>query len=79
MIDSFDNLYKESNENHVFNNLMESVTSSNNILLATYRNIKENSGSVSLCIDNKNIDDLKEIPNADFIKIVQTKFSEYKL
>lgn len=77
MIDSFDNLYKESSDNHVFNNLMEIVTSSNNILLA-YRNVKGNSGSVSPGVDNKNIDDLKEIPNADFIKIVQTKFSEYK-
>jgi RNA-directed DNA polymerase len=77
MIDSFDNLYKESSDNHVFNNLMEIVTSSNNILLA-YRNVKGNFGSVSLGVDNKNIDDLKEIPNADFIKIVQTKFSEYK-
>lgn len=77
MINSFDNLYKESSDNHVFNNLMEIVTSSNNILLA-YRNVKGNSGSVSPGVDNKNIDDLKEIPNADFIKIVQTKFSEYK-
>ncbi|EMW6080262.1 group II intron reverse transcriptase/maturase [Enterococcus faecium] len=77
MIDSFDNLYKESSDNHVFNNLMEIVTSSNNILLA-YRNVKGNFGSVSPGVDNKNIDDLKEIPNADFIKIVQTKFSEYK-
>ncbi|EGO6085745.1 group II intron reverse transcriptase/maturase [Enterococcus faecalis] len=77
MIDSFDNLYKESSDNHVFNNLMEIVTSSNNILLA-YRNVKGNSGSVSPGVDNKNIDDLKEIPNADFIKIVQAKFSEYK-
>ena len=77
MIDSFDNLYKESRDDHIFNNLMEIVTSPNNILLA-YRNIKGNSGSVSPGVDNKNIDDLKEIPNADFIRIVQGKFLEYK-
>lgn len=57
MIDSFDNLYKESRDDHIFNNLMEIVTSPNNILLA-YRNIKGNSGSVSPGVDNKNIDDL---------------------
>ena len=29
-------------------------------------------------VDKKNIDDLKAIPNIEFIKTVQTKFSEYK-
>lgn len=77
MIDSFDNLYQNSCNNHIFHNLMETVTSPSNILLA-YRNIKGNSGSISPGVDNKNIDDLKEITNANFIKIVQTKFSEYR-
>ncbi|EOL42993.1 hypothetical protein RV11_GL003188 [Enterococcus phoeniculicola] len=77
MIDSFDDLYKASSDNQTFSNLMEIVTSPNNILLA-YRNVKGNSGSVSPGVDNKNIDDLKDIPNTDFIKIVQAKFSEYK-
>ncbi|BDP92854.1 group II intron reverse transcriptase/maturase [Enterococcus faecium] len=77
MIDSFDNLYKDSSENMTFDNLMEVVTSPNNILLA-YRNVKGNSGSVSPGVDNKNIDDLKSIPDTDFISIVQTKLSEYK-
>lgn len=77
MIDSFDNLYKDSSENMIFDNLMEVVASPSNILLA-YRNVKGNSGSVSPGVDNKNIDDLKSIPNDDFIRIVQTKFSEYK-
>lgn len=77
MIDCFDSLYKESGDNQIFSNLMEIVMSPNNILLA-YRNVKGNSGSISPGVDKKNIDDLKTIPNADFIKIVRTKFSEYK-
>ena len=77
LIDSFDSLYKESSENKIFSNLMEIVTSPNNILLA-FRNVKGNSGSTSPGVDKKNIDDLKAIPNIEFIKTVQTKFSEYK-
>ena len=77
LIDSFDSLYKESSENKIFSNLMEIVTSPNNILLA-FRNVKGNSGSTSPGVDKKNIDDLKAIPNIEFIKTVQKKFSEYK-
>ena len=66
LIDSFDSLYKESSENKIFSNLMEIVTSPNNILLA-FRNVKGNSGSTSPGVDKKNIDDLKAIPNIEFI------------
>ena len=72
----FDNLYLKSCNNNKFENLMDYITSENNILLA-YRNIKNNRGSLTPGTDNKTISDLKYFTKDEFVKKIQNKFKNY--
>lgn len=72
-----DTLYADSKENKKFNNLMELITSEQNIELA-YRNIKRNSGSNTPGTDKKTIKDLEQIEREVFVGIVKKKFQWYK-
>lgn len=72
----FDNLYKQSNTNKKFVNLMQYITSEQNIMLA-YRNIKKNKGSTTVGTDNLDINYFKLMSKARFIKLITNKFMNY--
>lgn len=73
----FDDLYAKSSRNAIFDNLMEIISSPENIKLA-YRNIKANNGSKTYGTDNVTIEDIKSIPVDKYIQIVQRKLNYYK-
>lgn len=52
--DTFDTLYSKASKNYKFTDLMQSIVSEQNILLA-YRNIKKNKGSTTVGTDNLDI------------------------
>ena len=56
----FDALYQRSKDNEIFDNLMDLITSPENILLA-FRNIKKNGGSLTAGTDKLNINDIARI------------------
>ena len=72
----FDKLYKESCENKKFSNLMEHITSKQNILLA-FRNIKNNKGGLTAGTDNLDITCFKNMDSDEFIIKIQNKFKNY--
>lgn len=72
----FDELYKKSCENKKFVNLMEYITSKQNILLA-FRNIKNNTGALTTGTDNLDITFFKDMDNNEFVKRIQDKFKNY--
>lgn len=72
-----DELYAESQKGKIFQNLMEIISSPENIRLA-YRNIKRNSGSNTSGADNATIKDIQSIPTDKYVEIVQRKLSYYK-
>lgn len=73
---TFDEIYLKARKNFKFNNLMDYITSDNNILLA-YRNIKNNRGSKTVGTDNKNIEYFKDMSKDEFVKRIQNKFKNY--
>ena len=73
----FDELYAESQKGKIFQNLMEIISSPENIRLA-YRNIKRNSGSNTSGTDKATIKDIQSIPTDKYVEIVQRKLSYYK-
>lgn len=75
--ETFDTLYAKSKVGEVFNNLMEIISSEENIKLA-YRNIKRNTGSKTSGVDKLTIKDIESIASDDYVKIVQKKMSWYK-
>lgn len=75
--ETFDKLYAKSNGGKIFNNLMEIISSEENIKLA-YRNIKRNAGSMTAGVDKLTIKDIENIPMVKFIEIVRKKMSWYK-
>ena len=72
----FDNLYSESCNNKKFTDLIQFITSKNNILLA-YRNIKKNKGSTTVGTDNLDISYFKDMKTEEFIERIQSKFRNY--
>lgn len=75
----FDDLYNKSKnkKKHKFYNLMDLVTSKQNIELA-YRNIKRNTGSETVGTNGHNIDDLEQIYNKDIYEYVKNRLLNYK-
>lgn len=73
----FDDLYQKSCDGKIFTNLVEIISSENNIQLA-YRNLKNNTGSMTAGTDNTNITDLEKVSATEFVKIVQKKLEWYK-
>jgi hypothetical protein len=55
--DVFDNLYKQSKNGKQFKNLLQIITSNENIMLA-FRNIKKNKGSMTRGTNKTNIIDI---------------------
>lgn len=73
----FDNLYKKSKQGDVFTNLMELISSEENVKLA-YRNIKRNKGSFTAGVDRITIKDIEKIPVEEYVKIIQSKLQFYR-
>ena len=73
----FDNLYDSSSKGTSFTNLMEIVSSRENILLG-YRNIKSNKGSTTVGTDNKDITYYKKWDDDKFVKHFQNKLTNYQ-
>ena len=66
----FDELYADSKDGRVFNELMTIILSEDNILLA-YRNIKNNHGSKTPGVDNLNIQDIGRLSAREVIDKVR--------
>lgn len=77
LIDVFDELYAQSMAGNKFDNLMEYITSDENIKLA-YRNIKRNRGSTTPGTDNLTIKNIEALDIDTFISKVIKKFNWYK-
>ncbi|MCC0727178.1 group II intron reverse transcriptase/maturase [Clostridioides sp. ZZV14-6045] len=77
MQEATDNLYQESLNGKVFNNLMELISSSENIRMA-YRNIKSNTGSNTAGVDGLTIKDLAILTENELIRSVKDRLSNYQ-
>ena len=75
--DCFDKLYAKSKQGDVFTNLMEIISSEENIRLA-YRNIKRNSGSHTSGVDKLSIKDIEKLSAEKLAEIIQRKLKFYK-
>lgn len=73
----FDNLYAKSKQGELFTNLMELISSKENIRLA-YRNIKRNAGSTTSGVDNYTIKDIEKISAEKLVEVIQKKLRFYK-
>ncbi|MCM3389984.1 group II intron reverse transcriptase/maturase [Ureibacillus chungkukjangi] len=76
MQETFDELHNKSSKGMNFKNLMDIITSKDNITLA-YRNIKRNNGSPTPGADGITIQNIEEIELATFIEIIRKKFNHY--
>ncbi|MGL4451129.1 MAG: group II intron reverse transcriptase/maturase [Sarcina sp.] len=72
----FDNLYEQSCKGNTFTDLMQYISSENNILLA-YRNIKKNKGSTTCGTDNLDISIYKDMNSKMFVKRIQNSLNNY--
>ena len=72
MFETFDKLYKQSENNIIFDDLMPLITSDTNIRLA-YRNIKNNNGSLTCGVDKKTIKYIKKMKLESFVKLIRNK------
>lgn len=77
MTQTFDDLYKKSQNKNSFRNLMKIIASENNIRLA-YRTIKSNTGSQTAGVDKITIKDMKDKSLDSYIQTVKDKFNHYK-
>lgn len=77
MQSTFDMLYDQSKNNCKFKNLMEIISSSENIKLA-YRNIKKNTGSKTAGVDGRTIEHISKLTEEQFILYVRNKLRDYK-
>lgn len=73
---TFDKLYADSKSGGVFTNLVEIISSRDNILLA-YRELKRNKGSMTAGTDKLTIRDIEKIPTEDFVRVVKKKLGWY--
>ena len=73
----FDRLYADSLAGCEFRNLIDIITTEENIRLA-YRNLKKNAGSKTPGTDGKTIRDLAVLSETELIGIVQQKFKWYQ-
>ena len=71
-----DDLYKRAKKGYKFTNLLDYISSRNNILLA-YRNIKRNIGSTTSGTDGKNVKDYEVMEQEEFLEYFQNKFKNY--
>ena len=72
----FDDLYARSKGGEIFTNLMEVITSEENILLA-YRNFKRNNGSYTPGSDKLTIRDIEKCSRDEVVRRVRNKLKCY--
>ena len=77
MQEVFDKLYEDSLAKREFRNLINIITTEENIRLA-YRNLKKNAGSKTPGTDGKAIQDLAKMSESQLIQTVHRKFSWYQ-
>lgn len=78
MQDTFDELYKRSQEGNMRGiDLYSIITSKKNILLA-YRTIKSNTGAKTCSTDGLTIDNYKYDNEGKFIEEIRNNFNNYK-
>lgn len=77
MTETFDALYADSQQGKVFTELMDIITSEENIKLA-YRSIKSNSGSETAGTDGKTIKDIKPISEHVFVEAIRKRLHYYR-
>lgn len=73
----FDSLYAKSKQGEVFTNLMELISSEENIRLA-YRNIKRNKGSFTAGVEKLTIKELEKLTVEQYVEIIQKKLKWYQ-
>lgn len=73
----FDELYADSKNGKVFNDLVRIIGCEDNIRLA-YRNIKRNGGSNTAGVDKLTIKDIEKLSVEQYVSIVQRKLMFYK-
>lgn len=76
MQDVFDNLYAKSSKGNSFNNLMDIISTENNIMLA-YRNVRNNKGSRTKGTDGLTILDINVDDVSKFVQRIQGKLRNY--
>ncbi|GAB2023269.1 hypothetical protein RyT2_23440 [Pseudolactococcus yaeyamensis] len=69
-------LHEQSKNGERFQNLMELITSKDNIMLA-YRNIKSNKGSQTPSVDKQTIKDIEQLSHDQFVSQIQKEFQHY--
>ena len=74
--DVYDKLYENSRKNYKFTNLMDIISSKENILLA-FRNVKNNRGSKTPGTDDIDIQTFKDMDNDKFVKHIQNLLKNY--
>lgn len=74
---TFDKLYSDSQNGKIFTNLLEVISSEENIRLA-YRNIKKNGGSSTTGIDKLSIKDIENMSIESYVNIIKRKLTWYK-
>ena len=72
-----DELYESSSKGKVFTNLMDLISSRENIELA-YRAIKQNHGSRTSGTDYESIKDIAELSQVDYVELIQKSLENYK-
>jgi len=77
MQSTFDNLYKQSQNNSVFKNLFNLITKDENILLA-YRNIKRNNGSKTAGTNRRTIEYWEQKPISEFLSYIRKRLNNYQ-
>lgn len=73
----FDKLYSRSRNGNYFYNLIELMTTEENIRLA-YRNIKNNTGSTTAGVDNLTILDIRKVAVDDVVRKIKSMFEWYQ-
>ncbi len=74
---TFEELYKISCEGGINKDLYSLIVSPNNLKLA-YRNIKANKGSMTIGVDKKSVQFLKEMNEDEFVTYIQQKLENYQ-
>lgn len=77
MQQTFDNLYKQSQENANFTHLYDLIIKDENIMLA-YRNIKNNSGSHTAGTNGRTIEFWEQVSTQDFINYIKKRLKYYQ-
>ncbi|MBQ6624170.1 MAG: group II intron reverse transcriptase/maturase [Mogibacterium sp.] len=77
MVEIQDKLYADSKDGKTFKNLIEIISSENNIKMA-YRNLKTNSGSNTAGVDGLTFEDIDRLSEAELVGKVKDKIQNYQ-